>query len=182
MDRRAYLGSVAGTFALAGCIGDGGEASEDLPSTATRGDLEVSFSQMYAKRYFRYHDSESDELRELRPDSEWWIETSLRITNLGGEPVERPDPSTFRLRAGDDVVDGHTEVPGVEWDSIRLREHGETYWFEPGYVAPGGEIGAGDDALLYLLFDAPADTDPELLWDVDGETIALAPEFVLEPE
>ena len=184
MDRRKFL-TVVGATTLSGCASslvNEVDPTADLPSSVTDNQVEVTFSQWYSKRYFRYYDSQSDSLKKHYPESEWWLEASIDIENLGGNPIEPPNHSNFEMESSDETFTGSTEVPGISWANVRLREHGKMYWIEPGYLGSSQSIEPGDGRLLYLLFDVPADDSPVLLWDSETETHQLKSEFSLTPE
>jgi hypothetical protein len=181
MKRRTFLATLTSPL-VAGC-GELTTTPEPLPSSASHEGTEVTFSQWYAKRYFRYFDSEAGELRQHYPERDWWLEVSVPVRNLGGVAIPTPPIDEFSIRAAGNEHELKTEIPGLSWDALRLREHGRAYWFEPGWL-PGYEsstLDAGEEQLLYAIADINKDETPTLVW-TRGKEHELQAELKLLPE
>jgi hypothetical protein len=153
-----------------------GSAKEGFVRAGVR---EVEFYQYLATDSFRYYDAEDEELKQKHPFEDWWAEAIIHLRNLGGEELPPPNEDLFQLLLDGERFDGRT-MPPVDWETIRFEGRMGTWWVEPG-LGHRHPIDAGEMTSVILLFDAPADATPILLWDSpDGEK-RLRPGYVHEP-
>jgi len=207
MDRREFMagaGVVAGSL-LAGCTGGSSEGSDSTPrtnatsssststSTATSaelppgtqrvGMLEASAGDFVAKESLRYYSESDGGLAELSPENDWWVVLATRFSNLGGDPVPAPSQSSVSLKMAGGTYEPLPELPGVSWESLRLRDQYRSYIMEPGYLGhdPDKPVKPGDDPLLYSLYDVPAAQSPVVVWTSESETVRMSPRPLLLP-
>lgn len=190
MRRRKFLKSLI-PVTLAGCVGaegdpDGETATEfpestetaearatetpdPRPSTAREGPLEVQFLDWTAKSKIRYNDPESDSLKYAVPAENWWLRANLRLSNLGGEAVDRPSIGEFTLYDGghDIFRSPEDDLGGIPWDRVREEDDNIPSMVPdfPGGYKSRGDLEPGDHVYYTILFDV---TGRPLLITMDG--------------
>ena len=209
-DRRSFLAVIS--TAMAGCSGVGGKiettATEtttnttaeqtqtetstvtvnptttetQLPSKVTDGLLEVEFSSWIAAEYLRYYDSESDELKRLEPENEWWVSIMLNVRNLGGKEQMTPATSSLSLTVQGEKFEAITAYPKVSLSELRLREKYRAYFRYPEFSG-ARTLRPGERRIDQPIFDIPKAEHPVLTWDgpsgkhrLEKESIAITPE------
>jgi len=135
--------------------------------------LEITAGQWMAREYFRFFDESADEIKQLWPEHDWWLEITVDFANLGEEPItDLPAYAELPI-----VVDGTqiTTTPDplpIDWEQVRLRGGWDAYWINPSNLPVPSEVYGGENEVAYLLFDVPAGV-PTLIVETESAQGAL---------
>mgnify|MGYP006288012945 FL=1 len=189
MRRRTALGVLGGSIsaALGGCLATASDDDQETEETDPYADLDVVeeievdgwqlSAEIYPTESTSVWDSDREELVDVEPTEELFIESWVRITNLTDE--DRIAPFAETLNSIEILVDGEPVEPieelpgGYGWDEQRV-DSGQEIAPDPAYA--DSRVRAGSYDLSILVYDLP---DGEVVVDtrsVESVDAVLAPD------
>jgi hypothetical protein len=154
-----------------------GVPDQAYPSSATSNGLKATFKWWAGLENLRFYDPEKEEIVQVAPSNDWWVQTRATVDNNTSAEVSVFDVLDFRLLASGETVEPLNEslydtgVPGYDWEHVRFRNLPSPFaWGLPKFVKSSRDDMILPDGFASYspLFDAPADQFPTLVWEYGG--------------